>query len=691
MMSRSSAALVVFLAAAGVCVIHGQGQQTQPPPPPPPAQQQQQQQPQQPTFRTEIDVIRLDVSVLDKDRRPVRGLKAEDFSVFENGKAQRVVAVTEIEAIEHDPAPSAWMRNVPRDIATNDLVDQVGDGRIFAIVMDDWNIPWDDVDIIMSARATARYIIDSLGPSDVAAVVFPHEAGYTQDFTSDRMKLLRAIDQFDPKEHPWIYQRPMGPGPGGGDMPQRFSPALMRSDCQRTQPMVPTLDVVASRLTVVPNRRKTIILVSVGIPLALQASKGCAGELAYQMRQMFLKSREANINIYTVDPAGQGGYEAYLMKPVRRGGRPSLGMVNQPQAEGSARVRRDFLEVVAENTGARAVTGSEPVEAGIDRIFAEDGTYYLVGYQSSNGEPDGKFRRIEVKVDRDDVTVRTRRGYWALAAGTVETKEEKAAPGSQELGLSGLMDGPALPLRASVVPLNLASPDASEAEVAIVLTMRVPPTIRSVTDPLTVVHNVYTDGDPGPPVKTELPLTLHSGTDDTRRYDTFSKLVLAPGRYEIRLNAFSPTLDRGGTVFAEVEIPDFTRSGVTMSGVALGTKRGADESRGEALEDLLPLVPTSARDFAPSDAVTAFFRVFQGGSEPVAPVTLQILLLDMTNTTVVDKSETIPIESFGTGRSASHQIDLPLSGLKRGPHVFSITARLPSGTQARRDVVFRIR
>ena len=379
----------------------------------------------------------------------------EDFRVFENGKPQRIVAVSEIEMAEHDPAPSAWMRNVPRDVATNDLVDQVGDGRVFAIILDDWNIPWDDVDIIMSTRATARYIVDSMGPSDVAAVIYPHEAGKTQDFTSDRMKLLRAIDQFDPKEHPWIYARPMGPGPGGADMPQRFSPALMRTDCQRSQPTIPTIDVAASRLAVIPNRRKTVVLISVGIPLNLAANKGCAGELAYQMRQVFIRSRESNINIHTIDPAGLGGYEAYLQKPVRRGGRPSQGIVGQSQAEGAARFRRDFLEIVADHTGARAVTGSQPVEGGIDRIFAEDSAYYLVGYQSSNGQPDGKFRKVEVKVDRPDITVRTRSGYWSQPPGTNETRAEKEAPTSQELGLSGLMDGPGLPLRASVVPLAL--------------------------------------------------------------------------------------------------------------------------------------------------------------------------------------------------------------------------------------------
>ncbi len=44
-------------------------------------------------FRTGVDVIQLDVSVLDDERRPVRGLSAADFTVLEDGKPQRIVAV----------------------------------------------------------------------------------------------------------------------------------------------------------------------------------------------------------------------------------------------------------------------------------------------------------------------------------------------------------------------------------------------------------------------------------------------------------------------------------------------------------------------------------------------------------------------------------------------------------------------
>jgi hypothetical protein len=61
--------------------------------------------PQQ-TFRTGVDVIQLDVSVLDKDRRPVRGLTASDFTVTEDGQTRPVVAFKAIDLPAPAPAPA---------------------------------------------------------------------------------------------------------------------------------------------------------------------------------------------------------------------------------------------------------------------------------------------------------------------------------------------------------------------------------------------------------------------------------------------------------------------------------------------------------------------------------------------------------------------------------------------------------
>ena len=91
---------VALSAAAIASVVLTVSAQQAPPQTPPPQTPQQQPEPpaQQPIFRVGADVIRLDVSVLDKDRKPIHGLTSEDFTVVEEGKPQRVVAVAEIDA-----------------------------------------------------------------------------------------------------------------------------------------------------------------------------------------------------------------------------------------------------------------------------------------------------------------------------------------------------------------------------------------------------------------------------------------------------------------------------------------------------------------------------------------------------------------------------------------------------------------
>lgn len=656
---------------------------------------QQTPPPQQPpVFRAGVDVIRLDVSVLDKDRRPVRGLTQDDFSVYEDGKLQRTVAVSEIDSAERDPAPTAWMRHVARDVVMNDLTDQVGEGRLFAIVMDDVNIPFDDLDIIMAAREVGRYIVDQLSPSDVAAVVFPREAGKTQDYTDDRAKLLAAIDRFDPPEVRWIPPRPTGPGAGGGDMPYRFSPALARSQCERSQPTVPALEIVASQLATVPNRRKTLILVSVGVPLDFGAIRGCPGELADVMKDVFRIAQRANINIYGIDPAGYRGYENYLLDPIRRGGRPAMSVPSSRGAEAAAKVRREFLEIAADHTGARAIVNTNAVESEIDRLFVEARSYYLVGYQSANGKPDGKFRRVEVKVKRPGVTVRTRTGFFAPKEGSLTTAEQKAAPTSADLSLTGLTSGAALPLRVSVAPVGRASGKAGsrDADVAVVLTVRLPVPRGPLSETLTVVRTVYdAEGRAGPPAQEKTPLNLTPIAGDELRYDVYQRLTLAPGRYEIRLNATSAALDRSGSVYADVDVPDFTRAAISASGIVLGTRAAAGATRTDPLAAIVPVVPTSARDFAPNEEIVAFLRIFQGGTASPSEVAVTMQVFDAAEAKVLDAASTLSRLAFDEARGGAVEFALPLSTLSHGPHLLSITAVLPGGASVRRDLVFRVR
>ena len=75
------AALTVVVILAGLAL----GAQQTPPPE------------QLPSFRASVDLIDIDVSVLDKHRRPVQGLTAADFTVLEDGKPRPVVAFTPVD------------------------------------------------------------------------------------------------------------------------------------------------------------------------------------------------------------------------------------------------------------------------------------------------------------------------------------------------------------------------------------------------------------------------------------------------------------------------------------------------------------------------------------------------------------------------------------------------------------------
>ena len=168
----------------------------------------------------------------------------------------------------------------------------------------------------------------------------------------------------------------------------------------------------------------------------------------------------------------------------------------------------------------------------------------------------------------------------------------------------------------------------------------------------------------------------------------YQRLTLPPGRYELRLNATSAYLERSGTVYADLEVPDFTRSAISMSAFVVGSRAQARE---DALAPIVPVVPTTSRNFDPNENLIAFLRVFQGGASSVLPVAMTAKLLDASDAVVLDVTATLPASAFDTTRAAPFEVELPLARLSHGPHLLSVTATLASGANVRRDLVFRVR
>ena len=196
------------------------------------------QTPQTPVFRAGTEIVQLDVSVLDRNRRPVRGLVQGDFTVLEDGKPQRIDVFNAIDVPSAVAPRAAWMPRVTPDVTTNERQE----ARLFVLVMDDAT-PELNVFALASAKKIARSVIDKLGPADLMSVVFTRDNRHAQDFTADRRKLLAAVDSFT-----------MGFRGAGGP------------DTLWFQYSVNALSEASNFLIALPERRKAIVYVGQGVP-----------------------------------------------------------------------------------------------------------------------------------------------------------------------------------------------------------------------------------------------------------------------------------------------------------------------------------------------------------------------------------------------------------------------------------------
>ncbi|MGE0816881.1 MAG: hypothetical protein AB7O93_26315, partial [Vicinamibacterales bacterium] len=125
-------------------------------------------------------------------------------------------------------------------------------------------------------------------------------------------------------------------------------------------------------------------------------------DLSMEFRLMLQRANRALISFYPVEPRSLAAPEA----------------ADAAAAPGDARDRSrrtaSLRDLAADSVGA--VVSSEAAGSVESRLSADVGPYYLLGYEPTNAKPDGRYRRLTVRVRRPGTTVRTRPGY--LAAST---------------------------------------------------------------------------------------------------------------------------------------------------------------------------------------------------------------------------------------------------------------------------------
>jgi len=414
---------------------------------------------------------------------------------------------------------------------------------------------------------------------------------------------------------------------------------------------------IIEQLATIPDRRKAIVYFGGELPWT-SAPDECG--IYWDWRELFASADQAHVTINPVDTMG-----------LR-----TKGM-------------RDHYLTVAEHTGGRAIVNTNDFAPGIRRIFVENSSYYLLAYVPTK-EEDGRFRRVTVKVKgRPDLEVSTRRSYWSPRPPKPGEAPPPPPPPDVE-ALAGILPLSKLPLRVTAAPFWI--PGGQAATVAIALGVKQPAFAGRTPEQIELLIKAYTaDGDQKASDTQLIQLTVPAARAEVEhsRYDLLARIDLPrPGKYEVRLSAHSAAADTRGSVYVDVEVPDYRKEKLSLSGAILSNALPADPvAPPRLLRDVVSVVPTSERTFRSTDAVTAFMRLYQGGNDKLTPVGLKVTIQDAGGKQIFNTADTIAPERFNADRAADYQFRLPLDKLDAGEFLLTFEAAAGKST-ARRDIRF---
>lgn len=602
-----------------------------------------------PVFRAGVDVVRIDVSVLDKDRRPVPDLTANDVTILVDGVPQPIVAFVPIVHPPREAPTAAWMRDVSPDVRTNGPAAP----RLFVIVMDDFNTPGRP-DAVETGKAVARAVVDQMGEGDLASVLFTLNRRQGQELTTDRARLLRAIDRFG-------VGFPSGSYVGGA--------ALGR-----------TVQDAYAYLRDRPYNRGAVILI------------GSVSEIGRKSLQQLEADRLFD------DSAAMADQVRGLDSEVRLGRVPiywfsTTGLAAPEGGTGASFIDvDDYYRTVAALTGGRAVGDTNaPIDA-VPDVIAENSVYYIVGYRPTYPAADGRVRRLRIRVDRPDVTVFP--GERSIRTSPLPRKAKKP-PAPTESAIADIVPRTDFPLQ--VAAAAFARPAGSPrgtppAAVAVSVGVRRPAADRALVEHVELLGRLFTipDGKAAGSTQYEARVELVPG-DGEAEFELLSRLYARPGRYQLRVSVRSATLDQTASVYADVTIPDFSKEPLSLSGVVVGSTPAPKSAPRDALSALTPVTPTTRRDFTQADQVVVFVRVYQGGKRAVVPVEVRATITDDLDQVVVSETDVLPPGLFGSRRSTDHTWDIPLERLRPGAYLLTIAATGGPASAGPAHVRFRVR
>jgi VWFA-related protein len=385
----------------------------------------------QTVFRSTVDVIAVDVQVVDADGNPIGRIGPDSFQVSINGQRRKVVSA---QFIGQQPTPEDPAEPRPPE----------GRGRTFILAIDAGSF---EIGAERGPIEGAQDFVHHLDPSDrIGLFVYPGGAQMlpTTQRAPITISLGRVTGQKDTiRSHynlrPWEIvditaqmsnpnsfltaarnvQNPAADGgtaveldpvlkiqarecPEDPDCPAKIYAEGMQLATQlerQVMTSVSGLEALLRALEKIPGR-KAVVFVSAGLLVSdRSAGRPDVGDIARVMGQTAARS---NASVYAVHIDTT----------------PGVGPASQ-KAPGSSELARDralygnWLSDFSQSAGGRLIyVPVGTANFAFDRILRETSAYYLLGVEPAPADRDGRPRKLEVKVKRRGVNIRSRQ--WVV-------------------------------------------------------------------------------------------------------------------------------------------------------------------------------------------------------------------------------------------------------------------------------------
>ena len=294
------------------------------------------------------------------------------------------------------------------------------------------------------------------------------------------------------------------------------------------------------------------------------------------------------------------------------------------------------LRELAEQTGGIASVNTNSLTNAFNQIVQANSRYYVLGYYPPTHPRDGRFHRIEVRIKRPGLRVAARKGYGSPRGRTAEERKrdeearrarEAKRPNADKTSTE-LRDILTSPLQQSGLNFTVqAAPfKNTQREASVALAIEIdgerlpysPPNEKGLVANK-IELSFYGVNDLGKAMagtRTELDLTLRPETRERVKSNGVRinpRISLPPGRYHLRIGAREAVGGLTGSVFYDLEVPDFRKEKLMMGGLLVASNLAQQTPSiqpDKVLEKVMPAPATSRREFSQRDLIALYTEIY---------------------------------------------------------------------------------